>query len=94
MSTDAVAKRYNHDGYGWHYVDSGSGSYWRDMYPNGEFLYTKESLVNNESINNVKNAIYLAKLSLSNNHSSKADTLKALNLALDMLDEMEKEELK
>ena len=37
---EPVAMRYDFDGYGYRYIDSGSGSDWQTR-ENGEFLYTK-----------------------------------------------------
>lgn len=36
---EAAAVRYGFDGYGWFYIDSGSGSDWKDRYPDAELLY-------------------------------------------------------
>ena len=38
--TEPVAMRYDFDGYGYRYIDSGSGSDWQTR-EKGEFLYTK-----------------------------------------------------
>ena len=37
---DPVAMRYDYDGYGWLYIDNGSGSNWREKIKNAEPLYT------------------------------------------------------
>ena len=37
---DPVAMRYDFDGYGWLYIDNGSGSNWREKIKNAEPLYT------------------------------------------------------
>lgn len=36
---DPVAVRYDFDGYGWKYIDNGSGSDWMTRHPDGELLY-------------------------------------------------------
>lgn len=36
---EPVAVRYDFDGYGWRYIDNGSGSDWMTRYPDGELLY-------------------------------------------------------
>jgi predicted alpha/beta-fold hydrolase len=42
MNNEPVAIRYDFDGYGYQYIDSGSGSDWTSLNKNvnGEFLYT------------------------------------------------------
>lgn len=43
------ALRHSYDGYGWLYVDKGSGSNWKHLqYPDGEFLYTHPPAVREE----------------------------------------------
>jgi hypothetical protein len=37
---EPVAMRYDFDGYGWLYIDNGSGSNWREKIKNAEPLYT------------------------------------------------------
>ena len=37
---EPVAMRYDFDGYGWLYIDNGSGSNWRERIKNAEPLYT------------------------------------------------------
>ena len=37
---EPVAMRYDYDGYGWLYIDNGSGSNWREKIKNAEPLYT------------------------------------------------------
>ena len=37
---EPVAMRYDYDGYGWLYIDNGSGSNWRERIKNAEPLYT------------------------------------------------------
>ena len=37
---EPVAMRYDFDGYGWSYIDNGSGSNWREKIKNAEPLYT------------------------------------------------------
>ena len=39
--TEPEAMRYDFDGYGWKYIDNGSGSDWMTRHPEGEFLFTK-----------------------------------------------------
>jgi len=39
MNNEPVAIRYDFDGYGYQYIDSGSGSDWQNRIE-GEFLYT------------------------------------------------------
>ena len=39
-SYEPVAMRYDYDGYGWLYIDNGSGSNWREKIKNAEPLYT------------------------------------------------------
>lgn len=41
QSTEPEAMRYDFDGYGWKYIDNGSGSDWMTRHPEGEFLFTK-----------------------------------------------------
>lgn len=36
---EAVAARYDFDGYGFQYIDNGSGSDWRTRHPDAEMLY-------------------------------------------------------
>lgn len=36
---EPVAMRYDFDGYGWKYIDNGSGSDWMTRHPDGELLY-------------------------------------------------------
>jgi hypothetical protein len=36
---EPVAMRYDFDGYGWRYIDTGSGSDWMTRHPEGELLY-------------------------------------------------------
>lgn len=36
---EPVAMRYGFDGYGWQYIDNGSGSDWKIRHPNAEALY-------------------------------------------------------
>lgn len=36
---EPVAVRYDFDGYGWKYIDNGSGSDWMTRHPDGELLY-------------------------------------------------------
>lgn len=36
---EPVAVRYNFDGYGWQYIDNGSGSDWLTRHKDGETLY-------------------------------------------------------
>ena len=36
---EPVAVRYDFDGYGWQYIDSGSGSDWLTRHKDGEVLY-------------------------------------------------------
>ena len=38
-TNSAVAARHSFDGYGFQYIDNGSGSDWRNRHPDGEFLY-------------------------------------------------------
>ena len=40
MNNEAVAIRYDFDGYGYQYMDSGSGSDWQTRIE-GEFLYSE-----------------------------------------------------
>ncbi len=40
MKNEPVAIRYDFDGYGYQYRDSGHGSNWRARLPEGELLYT------------------------------------------------------
>lgn len=40
---EAVAARYDFDGYGWRYIDSGSGSDWLTRHLDAELLYTVEA---------------------------------------------------
>ena len=40
MKNEPIAMRYDFDGYGYKYIDSGSGSDWQTR-EKGEFLYTK-----------------------------------------------------
>lgn len=40
---EPVAMRYDYDGYGWLYIDNGSGSNWREKIKNAEPLYTAPS---------------------------------------------------
>ena len=37
---EPVAMRYDFDGYGWSYIDNGSGSNWKEKIKNAEPLYT------------------------------------------------------
>ena len=37
---EPVAMRYDFDGYGWLYIDNGSGSNWKEKIKNAEPLYT------------------------------------------------------
>lgn len=39
IDVEPVAYRYGFDGYGWQYIDSGSGSDWAIRHPDGEPLY-------------------------------------------------------
>jgi hypothetical protein len=50
--TEPVAIRYNFDGYGYHYMDSGSGSDWLTRV-NGEPLYTKPAELTDEEIKDI-----------------------------------------
>jgi hypothetical protein len=47
--TEPVAIRYNFDGYGYQYMDSGSGSDWQTRI-DGEPLYTKPAELTDEEI--------------------------------------------
>lgn len=40
---EPVAMRFDFDGYGWLYIDNGSGSNWREKIKNAEPLYTAPS---------------------------------------------------
>ncbi|MCL6653537.1 hypothetical protein A6R70_14695 [Agrobacterium rubi] len=46
LSTDAepVAARFNFDGYGFQYIDNGSGSDWKTRKPDAELLYDRPQL--------------------------------------------------
>jgi len=39
---EPVAMRYDFDGFGWQYIDSGSGSDWQTRHPDAEPLYTAQ----------------------------------------------------
>lgn len=38
---EPAAARYDFDGYGWRYIDGGSGSDWMTRHPDAELLYTR-----------------------------------------------------
>ena len=40
VQPEPVAMRYDFDGYGWLYIDNGSGSNWKEKIKNAEPLYT------------------------------------------------------
>ena len=40
VQPEPVAMRYDFDGYGWLYIDNGSGSNWREKIKNAEPLFT------------------------------------------------------
>lgn len=44
VQPEPVAMRHGFDGYGWLYIDSGSGSDWKTRHPDAEPLYTKDNL--------------------------------------------------
>lgn len=44
VPSEPVAMRHSFDGYGWLYIDSGSGSDWKTRHPDAEPLYTKDNL--------------------------------------------------
>lgn len=54
--TEPEAMRYDFDGYGWKYIDNGSGSDWMTRHPEGEFLFTKPQAVA-EPVNEWKEAV-------------------------------------
>ena len=43
IDCEAVAARYAFDGYGWQYIDMGSGSDWACWHPDAELLYAVKS---------------------------------------------------
>lgn len=48
-SLEPVAMRYDFDGYGWQYIDNGSGSDWQTRKPNAEPLYIAPPEITKES---------------------------------------------
>ena len=54
--TEPEAMRYDFDGYGWKYIDNGSGSDWMTRHPEGEFLFTKPQAAS-EPVNEWKEAV-------------------------------------
>lgn len=44
MEIEPVAVRYDFDGFGWQYLDSGSGSDWLTREPEAQLLYTAEDV--------------------------------------------------
>lgn len=41
---EPVAIRHDFDGYGWQYIDNGSGSDWLERHPDGEMLYAADAI--------------------------------------------------
>jgi hypothetical protein len=46
LQQEPVAMRYDFDGYGWKYIDSGSGSDWQTRIKDAEPLYTTKGINN------------------------------------------------
>jgi len=64
--SEPVALRYDFDGYGYLYMDAGSGSDWASRVKDCEFLYTHPMReLSNEEIGDVLN-----KFDLNNGHDS------------------------
>jgi len=59
---EPVALRFNFDGQGWTYADTGMASYWQASYSDAEPLYTAEALAEVRAEERAKNVAMLREL--------------------------------
>jgi len=77
---EPVAMRYDFDGYGWLYIDNGSGSNWKEKIKNAEPLYTtppQRKPLTDEQIEK----IIVANLETWNSKSAMASFVRAIESA-------------
>jgi len=65
MKQEPVAMRYDFDGYGYLYIDSGSGSDWQTRIKDAEPLYTAPKQLSDEEIKAIDNSVKYSELALS-----------------------------
>ena len=75
---EPVAMRYDFDGYGYLYIDSGSGSDWQTRIKNAEPLYTAPKELSDEEMNEIIQFLNQSRISWSGNEFIK----EAMRLAI------------